>query len=137
MRSIFVLAVTAVAVSSSLSAQTAVTKLEAVSAPSPIDKTTQTEDVKFETERYDRMTVPVIVSGTGPYRFLVDTGADRTAISTDIAATYEDVRKIDDAHLELLHQMMACERTARQQAAAAPTSAAPRPAEAPRPRAKR
>ena len=85
MRSIFVLAVTAVAVSSSLSAQTAVTKLEAVSAPSPIDKTTQTEDVKFETERYDRMTVPVIVSGTGPYRFLVDTGADRTAISTDIA----------------------------------------------------
>ena len=85
MRSIFVLAVTAVAANSPLAAQTAVTKLEAVSAPSPIDKTTQTEDVKFETERYDRMTVPVIVSGTGPYRFLVDTGADRTAISTDIA----------------------------------------------------
>src|SRR6185295_10114990 len=85
MRSIFVLAVTAAAASSPLAAQTAVTKLEAVSAPSLIDKTTQTEDVKFETERYDRMTVPVIVSGTGPYRFLVDTGADRTAISTDIA----------------------------------------------------
>jgi predicted aspartyl protease len=31
------------------------------------------------------MTVPVTVSGTGPYRFLVDTGADRTAISKDIA----------------------------------------------------
>jgi predicted aspartyl protease len=32
------------------------------------------------------MTVPVLLSGTGPYRFLVDTGADRTAISRQIAA---------------------------------------------------
>src|SRR5207249_424746 len=33
-----------------------------------------------------RMTVPVKVSGTGPYRFLVDTGADRTAISRELAS---------------------------------------------------
>ena len=55
-------------------------------APAMIDDTTQTEDVKFGNERYDRMTVPVLLSGTGPYHFLVDTGADRTAISRDIAA---------------------------------------------------
>jgi predicted aspartyl protease len=30
------------------------------------------------------MTVPVSVQGTGPYRFLVDTGADRTAVSSDL-----------------------------------------------------
>ena len=87
MRSVFVLglAAAAAAASSMLRAQTPMTRLEAVSSPSPIDKTTQTEDVAFQTEKYDRMTVPVIVSGTGPYRFLVDTGADRTAISRDIA----------------------------------------------------
>jgi predicted aspartyl protease len=85
MRSRFVLGLVATAASSSLAAQTATTRLDAVGTPSPIDKTTQTEDVKFQTERYDRMTVPVLLSGTGPYRFLVDTGADRTAISKDIA----------------------------------------------------
>jgi len=85
MRSVFVLALAATAASSALGAQTPLTRLEAVSSASPIDKTTQTEDVQFQTEKYDRMTVPVIVSGTGPYRFLVDTGADRTAISRDIA----------------------------------------------------
>ena len=85
MRSIFVLAVTAVAASSSLAAQTAVTKLEAVSAPSLIDKTTQTEDVRFR-NRDDRMTVPVRLAGAGPYQFLVDTGADRTAVSRQLVA---------------------------------------------------
>jgi predicted aspartyl protease len=49
-----------------------------------MDKTTQTEDVRFRNEFYDRMTVPVSVQGTGPYRFLVDTGADRTAVSSDL-----------------------------------------------------
>jgi predicted aspartyl protease len=32
------------------------------------------------------MTVPVRLGGRGPYRFLVDTGADRTAVSTAVAA---------------------------------------------------
>jgi predicted aspartyl protease len=52
----------------------------------PIDKTTQTEDVPFRNDAYERMTVPVRLSGTGPYRFLVDTGADRTAISRELAS---------------------------------------------------
>ena len=50
-----------------------------------IDRTTQTQDVKFRNEHDDRMTVPVRLSGAGPYRFLVDTGADRTAVSRELA----------------------------------------------------
>lgn len=52
----------------------------------PVDKNGQAEDVRFKTEQNDRMTVAVRLSGTGPYRFLVDTGADRTAISRELAA---------------------------------------------------
>ena len=69
-----------------LVAQTRLIELEAVSDPQKVDTTTQTEDVAFKDDKYDRMTVPVLLSGTGPYRFLVDTGADRTAISRQIAA---------------------------------------------------
>ena len=61
-------------------------QLQPVGTPGPVDKTTQTEDVRFRTDFFQRMTVPVLVSGTGPYRFLVDTGADRTAISRELAA---------------------------------------------------
>jgi predicted aspartyl protease len=66
-------------------AQPAATKLDAVAGIPEIDKTGQTEDVAFKNEPYDRMTVPVRLSGTGPYRFLVDTGADKTAISRQLA----------------------------------------------------
>lgn len=65
-------------------AQPRTTELQAVKQ-SEIDRTSQTEDVAFKTDNYDRMTVPVRLSGTGPYRFLVDTGADRTAISRELA----------------------------------------------------
>ena len=34
-----------------------------------------------------RMTVPVTIAGSGPYRFVVDTGAERTVISRELAAT--------------------------------------------------
>jgi predicted aspartyl protease len=61
-------------------------ELQTVGTPGPVDKTTQTEDVRFRTDFFQRMTVPVIVSGTGPYRFLVDTGADRTAVSRELVS---------------------------------------------------
>jgi predicted aspartyl protease len=32
-----------------------------------------------------RMTVPVMVNGEGPFQFVIDTGADRTVISTELA----------------------------------------------------
>ncbi|MGN6059497.1 MAG: aspartyl protease family protein [Sphingomicrobium sp.] len=55
-------------------------------AAQTLDKTTQTEDLKVRTDPYERMTVAVRLSGMGPYRFLVDTGADRTAISRELAS---------------------------------------------------
>ena len=33
----------------------------------------------------NRMTVPVMINGQGPFRFIVDTGADRSAISQELA----------------------------------------------------
>src|SRR3954454_14333506 len=56
------------------------------SAPAAVYRTTQTEDIAFHTDSGERMTVPVRLSGTGPYRFLIDTGADRTAISAELAS---------------------------------------------------
>lgn len=50
-----------------------------------INQTSQASDIRFKEDSYDRMTVPVRLSGTGPYRFLIDTGASRTAISRDLA----------------------------------------------------
>jgi predicted aspartyl protease len=68
-----------------LAAQPATTKLEAVSGIPNVDGKTQTEDVRFKNGQDDRMTVPVRLSGAGPFRFLVDTGADRTSVSREVA----------------------------------------------------
>lgn len=51
-----------------------------------VDGDTQAEDVELRKDESQRMTVAVRVSGNGPFRFLVDTGADRTAISSALAA---------------------------------------------------
>jgi predicted aspartyl protease len=58
---------------------------EAVAERDRVDSTTQATDLRFKGDGYDRMTVPVRIGGHGPYRFLIDTGADRTAISSDLA----------------------------------------------------
>lgn len=50
-----------------------------------IDSTTTTDEVAFG-DRADRMTVVVSIGGKGPYRFLVDTGSERTVISRQLAA---------------------------------------------------
>ena len=71
---------------SSAGAQPRTTTVEAESGPTQIDKVTQTEDVQFKNDGAKRMTVPVLLSGQGPYRFLVDTGANRTAISREVAS---------------------------------------------------
>jgi predicted aspartyl protease len=83
-RSFIPMAVVALANSSPLLGQTAPdpTTSGAVS----VDKTSQTEEVRFGTESSDRMTVPVLLSGSGPYRFMVDTGANRTTISRQLAS---------------------------------------------------
>lgn len=60
--------------------------LDTVAQRQLVDETTQADEVVFRKDVNDRMTVPVHLSGSGPFRFLVDTGADRTAISRDVAA---------------------------------------------------
>ncbi|HEY0628359.1 MAG TPA: retroviral-like aspartic protease family protein [Sphingomicrobium sp.] len=60
--------------------------LDAVVTPTtPIDRTTTTDEVEIGRDAGDRMTVSVNVSGRGPYRFLVDTGSERTVISRQLA----------------------------------------------------
>ena len=76
----------ALALAAPAGAQTTTTVLEPAQGFAGVDRTTTTQDVAIKRDRYDRMTVPVRVSGRGPYRFLVDTGADRTAVSTAMAA---------------------------------------------------
>lgn len=76
----------ALAWSAPLLAQTATTKLDATSGVPEIDKTTQTQDVQFRNDKDDRMTVLVRLGGAGPYQFLVDTGADRTAVSRELVS---------------------------------------------------
>jgi predicted aspartyl protease len=78
--------IVALAAVSPLSAQPITTQqFEIVSKPDRIDDTTQATHLQFQADSYDRMTVPVRVAGRGPFRFLVDTGADRTAISRQLA----------------------------------------------------
>jgi predicted aspartyl protease len=76
----------AIALSAPAAAQPAkTTVVDTIPGPPEIDRTTITEDIAFKDDRHDRMTIPVRVGGKG-YRFLVDTGADRTAVSTAVAA---------------------------------------------------
>lgn len=77
-------AAVAFGMSAPLGAQT-VTHVEAISGPQPIDGDTQAQEVRFKDDGHQRMTVAVRLAGSGPFRFLVDTGADRTAISRQLA----------------------------------------------------
>ena len=46
---------------------------------------TEAQVLALETERYRRMTVPVRLEGEGPFRFMVDTGAQATVLSNALA----------------------------------------------------
>jgi predicted aspartyl protease len=41
--------------------------------------------LSYGEDRHERMTVPVSIGGRGPYRFIVDTGAERTSIAEELA----------------------------------------------------
>ena len=45
------------------------------------------EAVDFGADRSLRMTVPVSIDGQGPFNFVVDTGAERTVLSEELATT--------------------------------------------------
>jgi predicted aspartyl protease len=51
-------------------------------APAPLE---EGEILDFLQDRAARMTVPVTIDGRGPYRFVVDTGAERTVIARELA----------------------------------------------------
>ena len=69
--------------------------------PSP-----QAERLATSDDAQDRMTVPVRINGEGPFAFAIDTGADRTVVSQELAATLglkagEPVRVNDTAGADL------------------------------------
>ncbi len=67
-----------------------------------IDKTTTTDEVAIRTDDADRMTVAVSVIGSGPYRFLVDTGSERTIISRELAQKL----RLESGRSAILHSVM-------------------------------
>lgn len=55
--------------------------------PAPADRTAPAaeETLGYRADESQRMTLPVTVGGRGPFRFVVDTGAERTVISRELA----------------------------------------------------
>ncbi len=49
------------------------------------DSAEPAEDHALDRDRYERLTVPVTIDGEGPYRFLIDTGAQATVVTHRIA----------------------------------------------------
>lgn len=76
-----ILIVIGAVVATPLAAQT----MTPASPPTPPPLYEPTTVIDTGTDRSSRMTVPVIVDGKGPYNFVVDTGADRTVVSRELA----------------------------------------------------
>jgi len=74
-----------VALAPQASAQTSPTREYTAQGPVDVARESETHDIAFRIDKSDRMTVPVLLGGKGPFRFLVDTGANRTVVSTTIA----------------------------------------------------
>lgn len=53
--------------------------------PATVDGTTQTDSMPMRSDSGERMTVSVQMGSAGPYRFMVDTGSERTVISRQLA----------------------------------------------------
>ncbi len=79
MKSLF--AITLLGTASPLLAQTATPPAAAPVAPPP-----ESALIEAMTDASSRMTVPVKINGQGPFQFIIDTGADRTVVSTALAA---------------------------------------------------
>lgn len=73
-----------------------VASAQASSAPAPSSSSPATPpseaeaaelpDLVLEEDRSSRLTTPVSIDGRGPFEFVVDTGANRTTLSTELAA---------------------------------------------------
>ena len=80
------IALAAIACSGPVLGQSVMTSPD-TSTQKPVDRSTQSSDIRLRTEINQRMTVPVRLGGTGPWQFIVDTGATRTSISSGLAAS--------------------------------------------------
>ena len=79
-------------------------ELKSEVTPGPIaqDNLNKTDEVAIATDQGDRMTVAVQVAGKGPYRFLVDTGSERTVISRQLARTL----RLEAGQVSKLHSVV-------------------------------
>ena len=57
----------------------------ATSLPQAAEPAVPVDIVTVTNDRHDRMTVPVHIGTSGPFDFLVDTGAERTVLARDVA----------------------------------------------------
>jgi predicted aspartyl protease len=69
-----------------LSAVVATSVATATVEPGPPVQPSDAETLALERERFERVTVPVTIQGQGPFRFMVDTGAQATVLSKELAA---------------------------------------------------
>jgi len=53
-------------------------------APAPVNSS-DAESIDMEADRYQRMTVAVTIGENGPFRFMIDTGAQATVLSRELA----------------------------------------------------
>ena len=77
--------------------------LPARAADDPLQPTGDTELIKTIDDRHNRMTVPVQIGTHGPFRFLIDTGSERTVLSRQIASLgiYPAVDPLDSTSRQL------------------------------------
>lgn len=61
-------------------------ELTSAAAATAAAKNSGSGAVRSATQTDNRLTTPVYINNTGPYRFLIDTGAERTLISQEVAA---------------------------------------------------
>jgi len=67
-------------------AQDAALPAPITSTPALAEAPPATSEVILTSDTADRMTLPVYVAGKGPYPFLIDTGSQRTLLSTELAS---------------------------------------------------
>jgi hypothetical protein len=63
----------------------AIARAASTGAELPQTPPTQGQDVQGAADAFDHLTVDTFVNGKGPFRFVVDTGADRTVIGSKVA----------------------------------------------------
>ena len=77
------LAAAALAVATASSAEPVQT-VEVAAGTQPLAPSADAETIATLDDRHDRMTVPVTIEGQGPFRFMIDTGAQATVVTRDL-----------------------------------------------------